>query len=82
MGISQILYILLIGFVAYNMIKRGGCCGSQHHSHRTRSSRGGCCGGHSHHQDRNNDSNEENHNYLNDMEVEQNNQEGQKKIGY
>ncbi|WBW95016.1 hypothetical protein [Oceanirhabdus sp. W0125-5] len=80
MGISQILYILLIGFVMYNMIKRGGCCGS--HSHRHRSSRGGCCGEHSHHGERHNEWNQENHNYSNDMEVENNNQEGQKRIGY
>ncbi|MCM1992837.1 hypothetical protein [Oceanirhabdus seepicola] len=82
MRISQILYILLIGFVAYNMIKRGGCCGSQHQSHRPRSSRGGCCGGHSYHGERQNDWNQENHNYSNDMEVENNNQEWQKRIEY
>lgn len=84
MRFSQIIYILLIGFVVYNMIRRGGCCGggSQHHNNRTGSARGGCCGEHSDHQSRHNDWNEKNQNYSNDMEIEDNNQEAQKRIGY
>lgn len=39
MGLIRILYIALIGFVFYNMIKRGGCCGGHGHNHEDRRNR-------------------------------------------
>lgn len=38
--IIRVLYLILIGYLVYTMVKRGGCCGHGH-SHSTRGH--SCC---------------------------------------
>jgi len=47
--IFRILYVVLIGYLIYTMVKRGGCCGSHGHGHgnshgqSSKSHKGSCC---------------------------------------
>jgi len=47
--IFRILYVVLIGYLIYTMVKRGGCCGGHGHGHgnshgqSSRSHQGSCC---------------------------------------